>query len=149
MAAVARCEGEATRRSRPATTVWLFARDLRERGIFALHLDGDIRNGSRAWSTVAGVARPLCTVFSSRRREKGGVQRRMRRGLRSLCCRGGDCEAACEWPGSGVFHPVRWSAMLRRHRGERSCMAVAFLVRWRLPPSIPLDAWSRLRFRRL
>ena len=31
-------------------------RDLRERGIFALHLDGDLRNGSAVWSTVAGVA---------------------------------------------------------------------------------------------
>jgi hypothetical protein len=70
----------------------------------------------------------------------------MRRGLCALCCRGGDCEAACEQPGSGVFHPVEWSVMLQRNRGEGSCMAVAFLVPWRLRPLIPIDAWSRLRF---
>ena len=122
------------------------ARDLRERGIFALHLDGDLRYGSGAWSTVAGVARPPSAVFSSRRRERGGVQRRMRRGPRALCCRGGDCEVACEWLGSGVFHPVVWSVLLQRHRGVGSCMAVVFLVWYCLPPLTSTATWSRLRF---
>jgi hypothetical protein len=65
-----------------------------------------------------------------------------------LCCHDGDCETACERPGSSVFHSVGWSVMLQWLRGEGSCMAVAFLVWWCLPPSILIDARSRLRFRR-
>jgi hypothetical protein len=73
MAAVARCEGEATRRSRPAATAWLFARDLMERGIFALHLNGDIRNGSNGvfleavrerWNPTADTTSPPRVVLS-------------------------------------------------------------------------------------
>ena len=124
----------------------IVARDLRERGIFALHLDGDLRNRTGVWSTVAGVARPPSGVFSSRRLERGGVQWRMRRAPRALCCHGGDCEAACEWFGSGVFHPVGWSVLLQRHRGDGSCMAVAFLVWCCLPPWTSTAVWSRLRF---
>ena len=96
--------------------------------------------------TVAGVARPPSGVFSSRRLERGGVQRRMRRAPRALCCHGGDCEAACEWLGSDVFHPVGWSVLLQRHRGDGSCMAVAFLVWCCLPPWTSTAVWSRLRF---
>ena len=124
----------------------IVARDLRERGIFALHLDGDLRNRTGVWSTVAGVARPPSGVFSSRRLERGGVQWRMRRAPRALCCHGGDCEAACEWLGSGVFHPVGWSVLLQRLRGEGSCMA---LVRCCPLPQFSVSFGSRLRFRRL
>ena len=118
--------------------------DQRMWGNFAHHPDK--RNETVAWSTVAGVARPPSAVFSSRRRERGGVQRRIRRGPRALCCRGGDYEAACEWLGSSVSHPVGWSVMLQRHRGVGSCMAVAFLVWFYLPPSTSTAAWSRFRF---
>jgi hypothetical protein len=63
MAVVAKCKGEAARRSQPAATAWLFGTDLTERGIFTHHPDGDIRNGSGAWSTVADVAKPRAWCF--------------------------------------------------------------------------------------
>ena len=44
--------------------------DLRERGIFAHHSDGNLWDGSGAGSTVAGVARPPRVVFSSRWHER-------------------------------------------------------------------------------
>jgi hypothetical protein len=72
-----------------------FDGDLGKRGNIILRPDGDIINGSATRSTVADVARPPRVVSSTRRRERGGVQRRMWRGPRSLCYRGGDCEAAC------------------------------------------------------
>ena len=92
--------------------------------------------GPRAWCSLRGDTR-------------GGVQRRMRRGPRVLWCHGGDCEAVCEWPGSDVVHSVGRCVLLQRHRGEGSCMAVAFLVWWCPLPSFSVSFGSRLRFRRL
>jgi hypothetical protein len=55
-----------------------------------------------------------------------------------LCFRGGDCEAACERSGSGIFSPC---VVLQRHFGDGSRMAVAFLVRCSLFfPRIPVGS---------
>ena len=45
-----------------------------ERGIFAHHFDGDFLNGSWAWSSVAGVARPRarCSFEATREESNGG-----------------------------------------------------------------------------
>jgi hypothetical protein len=58
----------------------------------------------------SGVARPPCAVSSARRRQRGGVQRRMWCGPRVLCFRGGICESACvrsEFGGSTLPDDVR------------------------------------------
>ena len=64
--------GGATRCGRSAGTAWLFDGDLETRGNTIYHLDGDLRNGYVAWSTVADVARPPRAVSSAWRRERGG-----------------------------------------------------------------------------
>ena len=58
------------------------------------HPNGDFIYESKTRSTEADVARPPRAVSSTWRRERGGVQRRVWRGPRALCFRGGVCEAA-------------------------------------------------------
>ena len=57
------------------------------------HPDGDFIYESETRSTEAEVARLPRAVSSTWQRERG-VQRRVWRGPRTLCFRGGDCEAA-------------------------------------------------------
>ena len=56
------------------------------------------------------------------------VQRRVWRGPRALCHRGGDGEAACVRSGFGGFTLFGWCWVGQRHYGDRSCMAVASSV---------------------
>ena len=58
------------------------------------HPDGDFIYESETRSTELAVARPPHAVSSTWRRERGGIQRRVWRGPRALCFRGGDCEVA-------------------------------------------------------
>jgi hypothetical protein len=62
-AAKAMCAGGATRRSWPAVVFQMFDGDFGNQGSFALHSDGDNKDGSMTWSVVADVARPLRAVF--------------------------------------------------------------------------------------
>ena len=57
-------------------------------GSFALHSDGDNRDGSATWSTMVDVARPRCAVFL--RADESDVESNDRR--RMLCYYDGDCE---------------------------------------------------------
>jgi hypothetical protein len=61
---------------------------------------------------VADVARPPHAVFlrgdESEVESNGGSGETPMR----LCFHGGDCVAACERSGSGVFHPTRCSVVL-------------------------------------
>ena len=68
------------------------------------------------------------------------VQRRVWRGPRALCLRGGEGETACERSGFDGFHSVRWCLLWQRHYGGRSCIAVAFSVRCGL---LLLDLYRR------
>ena len=63
-------------------------------GNFAHHPNGEKRNGTMAWSTVAGVRSPPRVVILSG--DESEVQRRMLRGPRALCYCGGDYEATYE-----------------------------------------------------
>ena len=55
--------GGATRCGCSAGMTWLFGGDLEIRGNTIHHPDGDLRNGSATWSTMADVARPPRAVF--------------------------------------------------------------------------------------
>ena len=91
--------------------VWLLIQIQGERGIFAHHFDGDFLNGSWAWSSVAGVARPRARSSFEATREvesNGGCSE----APHALWCRGGDCEAVCEWLGSGIVHSVGLSVFV-------------------------------------
>jgi len=87
------------------------------------HPDGDFIYEFETRSTEAEVARPPRAVSSTWRRERG-VQRRVWRGPRTLCFRGGDREAA------GVRYGFGGSTLsdgvaLQRCYSDRSRMAVA------------------------
>jgi hypothetical protein len=72
-------------------------------GNIAHHPDGDKRNRTVAWSTVTSMVRPLRMVIP--RGDESEVQRRMWRGSRALCYRGGDCEVAYERSGFDDITP--------------------------------------------
>ena len=95
---------------------------------FALHSDGDNRDGSMTWSTMADVVRPPRALFlqddESEVESNGGCGEaphivlswwRLRGSLRGV--------------ESSGFHSVRWSVVLQRHYSVGSRMAMAFLVR--------------------
>jgi hypothetical protein len=65
------CAGGATRRSRPPAAVCLFDGELGIQSSFALHSDGDNRNGSVTWSTVVDVVKPrrVCDVVVATARQ--------------------------------------------------------------------------------
>ena len=95
------------------------------------------------WNVVVDVARPPRAVFL--RGNKNEVESNSGSGeaLMRLCFHGSNYVAACERSGSGIFHPVRWSAVLQQHFDVGSHMVVAFLV-WcgRYFSRVPVDAGS-------
>jgi hypothetical protein len=120
--------GWSNERSWPAAAVWLFDGDLERWGSIALHSDGDIRNRSVTWSTVADMARPPRRVFFMATRARwsptAGVARPPR--VCAICWqqRGSLREVQIWW-----YHSVRWSVVLQQDYGEGSCMTVASLMR--------------------
>lgn len=79
-----------------------------EQSNIAYHSDSDKINGSRTWSTMAGVARPLCVVFL--RGDESEVESNDGYGEATACCviavatASSLQEVRIRW-----YHSVRWS----------------------------------------
>nr|TKW28820.1 hypothetical protein SEVIR_3G353300v2 [Setaria viridis] len=84
-------EGEATRRGQHTAAAWLINGDLGER---------TIKKRIRDVEYCGGHGKAPSRGVSSRRRERGGA---IRRGPRTLCYRGGECEVARERSGFGTI----------------------------------------------
>ena len=120
--------GGATRCGRLAGMVRLFDGDLGIWGNTINHPHSDIRNEFATRSTVADVARPRVRCLLRGDESEEEVQRRVWRGPRALCHRGGDGEGSLREVRIRWFHSVEWCMVGQRHYGDRSCMAVASLV---------------------